>query len=554
MNEPSDNRTRTTGLELSLEKGRQAFSRQAWRQAYELLTSADAITPLDAEDLNRMATAAMLLGKQETAIDSWARAHHAFLRVGEAGAAIRCAFWIGLTLRLDGQEARSNGWFARGWRLLDESAADLVERGYLLMTQALETYWGGDARAGHQIFREAASIAERFEDSDLLAVCRIGIGETLVHLGDRAAGVASLDEAMAAVTAGEVSTLMVGLVYCAVLACCHQIQDLRRAQQWTAAFSKWCESQPDLVPYRGDCMVYRSELMQLRGAWPDAIAEARRACEDLLTHAGSRSWAGAAFYRQAEIHRLRGELSKAEEAYRQANEWGFSPQPGLALLRLAQGRLDLAAAAINRALAESEDPLQRSRLLPARVEIGLASGDLPGAAAAAEELAAIAARHQAPLLDATAVTWSGAVALAESGPATALPQLRRALDAWIRLEAPYQAACVRRLIAEACRKLGDQDGASLELDAARRTFETLGAAWDLRIEAPLEGRQAAGGLTAREVEILRLVASGKTNRAIAAELFLSEKTVARHVSNILSKLGLSSRAAATAHAYEHGLI
>ena len=534
--------------------GREAFSRQHWREAFERLKAADLLAPLEGEDLDRLGAAATLLGRQADGVDFWTRAHHAFLQRGQLGPAVRCAFWIGLTLKLDGEEARSNGWLVRGRRLLDESGEDLVERGYLGVPQALDIYWGGDAQAGHQRFQEIVSIAERFRDPDLLAISRIGFGETLVHLGEPARGIASLDEAMAAVTAGEVSPLMMGLAYCAVLACCHQMLELRRAQEWTAAFSRWCESQPDLVPFRGDCMVYRSEIMQLRGAWPDAFNEARRACEDLIVHAGSRSWAGAAFYQQAEIHRLRGEQGLAEEAYRQANEWGFSPQPGLALLRLAQGRADLAAAAINRALAESEDSVERSRLLPARVEIALAAGDVSGAKAAAEELAAIAARRNAPLLDAMSLTCSGAVALAEAGPGVALPQLRRALEAWRALDAPYQAACVRRLIAEACLRLGDEDGAALELDAARRAFEQLGAAWAPPMTAAADGRQAAGGLTAREVEILRLVARGKTNRAIAAELFLSEKTVARHVSNILSKLGLSSRAAATAHAYENGLI
>jgi DNA-binding CsgD family transcriptional regulator len=377
----------------------------------------------------------------------------------------------------------------------------------------------------------------------------------LIRKGDIDEGVRLLDEAMVAIDALEVSPLVAGDVYCSVIEGCIEIFDLRRAQEWTAALTRWCEAQPGLVPFNGQCLTRRAELLQLHGAWPEAIEAARQACGQLLLQEGQPA-AGPAYYLRGELQRLRGDFAEAEEAFREASRYGRIPEPGMALLRLAQGQMESAGTAIRLALDQARECRVRLRLLPAFIEIMLALPDLPAARAAAEELGHLADALNTPYLLAVAAQTRGAILLAEGDGRAALAVLRHAWTVWQEIESPYEAARLRILIGLACRDCGDKDAAALEWDAARWILEQLGARPEL---ARLESLTAAGsarhaaGLSSREVQVLRLIAEGKTNRVIASELFISERTVERHVSNIFIKLNITSRAAATAFAYQHKL-
>jgi DNA-binding CsgD family transcriptional regulator/tetratricopeptide (TPR) repeat protein len=543
-------------MESELARGREAFATQAWSAAYGALTAAAAEGPLSADDLERFAVVCQLIGHDDESDDRWARAHHEHLRQGDPKSAARCAFWLGFGLVDRGEFARGGGWLSRADRTLQGYDGDCSERGYLLIPGAMHVLEAGDPPAALAMFAKAAEIAERFGDEDLTAMSRLGQGASLMAAGRIAEGLNHLDEAMVVVTTGAVSPFVVGTVYCAVIEACQRVFDLGRAREWTTALGRWCDAQPDLVPYRGQCLVYRAEIMRLQGEWADALVEAQLASERLPERTDFPA-VGAAHYLVAEVHRLRGHRDEAEAAYREANRTGKSPYPGMALLRLAQGRTDAAVAGIARALDESEDPVSRATLLPARVEIGLAAHDDAVTRAAADELASIADELKAPFLQAAAGLAAGAVDLADGNAVDALPALRGAERVWQALEAPYETARSRMLIASACRVVGDEDGAELAFDAARRTFELLGAAPDLsRLDEVSRGvphGDPLGVLTTREVEVIRLVASGMTNRAIARQLVISEKTVARHLSNIFTKLDVSSRSGATAYAYEHGL-
>jgi DNA-binding CsgD family transcriptional regulator/tetratricopeptide (TPR) repeat protein len=540
----------------ALVQGREAYQRQCWEAACTLLAAADRETPLELDDLERLAMASFLTGRATDAADVWVRAYHECLRLGDSVRAARCAFGLGLELVNTGEMARGRGWLARAQRLVDDHGHDCVEQGYLLLPAALQRFDEGDVAGAHAAFEQMATIAERFEDLNLRTLAGLGLGHTLTRIGEIAKGMALLDEVMVAVTSGEVSPIVAGIAYCAAIEVCQELFDLRRAQEWTASLDLWCRSQPGLVPFRGQCLVYRAEIKQWHGAWPDALDEAQQACETISQQAGHPA-IGQAYYRLAELRRLQGEFAKAEDAYRQASRWGQAPEPGLALLRLAQGRIDAAEATIRRALDEAQDLATRSRLLSGHVEIVLAAGDLHAARASVEELTAIATTLDAPLLSAMSAYAGGAVLLREGDTRGALAMLREAWRIWQSLDAPYDAGRTRILIGLTCRSLGDEDTATMELDAARWVFHRLGAMPDLaRVDALLKRTPptATAGLTAREVEVLRLVAAGKTNRAIADDLIISEKTVARHISNIFSKLNISSRAAATAFAYEHDLL
>ena len=540
----------------TIDRAREAFGRQAWSEVFGHLSAPGAGASLDFADLERLAIAAYMLGRANDAFDAGERAYHQAIREGDIAGAARAGFWLGFGLVERGEQARGGGWLARAGRLLEEDGEPRVEQGYLLIPAAIGSMADGDIPGAYATFEAIAAIAERFSDLDLVTLGQLGRGECLIGMGQRRAGIALLDEAMLAVTAGEVSPMIVGIVYCSAVEVIQQVFDLRRAQEWTAALTRWCDSQPDAVPYRGRCLVYRTELMVLHGAWHEAVDEAQRA-RDWLAGPPVEPAIGEALYQQAELHRLRGSFAAAESAYRQGAEHGRRPEPGLALLRLAQGRPEVAAAAIRRALDEAQDAMSRSRLLAPSVEIMIAAGDLEAARASADELLAMSADAGTPLLQALASNADGCVRLAQGDARAALVALRRSWEAWRELGAPYEAARVRVLIGHACRALGDEDTAGIELDAARAVFQELGAEPDLvRLDGPSRSshRTSFAGLSDREIEVLRQIVEGKTNCAIAAQLGISERTVDRHVSNIFAKLGVSTRAAATAFAYEHDLL
>jgi len=522
-----------------------------WRDA-----SAEVVSRLDGEDLEQLATTAYLAGRVTDALGALQRAQQFHARQGDRRRAARNAFWLGFLLLNRGELAQGSGWLARARRLLEHEPPDCPEQGYLLLPAALEQLETGEGAAAQLTAARAAGIGRQAGEADLVALATFIQGAAAVTGGAVAGGLALLDEAMVSVVAGEVSPQVAGWVYCGVIDVCQEVAELRRAREWTQALTAWCDARPGMVAFTGQCLVHRAELLRLGGSWAEAVEAARRAAER-LAEADDEQAVGGACYQQAEAHRVLGELEAAEDAYRRAGSRGREPQPGLALLRLAQGRTGAAEAALRRALTETGDPLARARLLPAAVETLLAAGDTGAASEAAAELAGIAAAYPTQALRAAAGHAQGAVLLAAGDPGAAVTALRAAWRAWWELEAPYEAARARMLLGLACRALGDEDAAAMELDDARAVLARLGAAPDLARLERLAGAGPAvetGGLTGRELEVLRLVAAGATNHAIASALHLAEKTVHRHVSNIYAKLGVSSRAAATAYAYRHHLV
>jgi DNA-binding NarL/FixJ family response regulator len=537
-----------------LEAGRTAYEKRRWREACERLVQADRARPLAAEDLERLAWSHGLLGRNDLLLATLERLHNLQLDAGDLRAAARAAFWLGFRLLFLGEVGRATGWIATSQRILERLGEDCVERGYLLLPQGLGRLSQKDASGACEAACQAAEIGERFGDLNLTSLSRAIEGQARIELGQREVGLALLDEAMLPASTGRLGPVATGIVYCAVIGCCQRVYAIDRAREWSAALAEWCNAQPDLVEFNSTCRAYRAEILLVQGAWQKAMEEIRRA----IRHDTLPRDAASVCYQRGELLRLRGDFEAAEESYREASKHGREPQPGLALLRLAQGKGETAAVAIGHVVSATREPLARLRYLPAAVEIRLAAGDHDGAVAATRDLAEIAASMQSEIVDAMAAHARGAVHLAAGAAREALQPLRAAFGTWQQVGAPYIAARIRVAIADALQALGDDDGAELERDAAWAVFEDLEAAPDLaRLEALAAARAASEprfGLTARELEVLRLIASGRTNAAIAHELFLSVKTVDRHVSNIFDKLDVPTRAAATAFAYQHKIL
>ncbi|MHA7288418.1 response regulator transcription factor [Arthrobacter sp. MDT3-24] len=545
--------------ETGIDQGRSAFQEHRWTEAYRTFREADKRAGLPAADLERLATAEILTGESATGLESLTRAHEEYLVMGDVEGAARCAGWMGMQLMFLGEQARAGGWFARGQRLMDELAEPSAVQGLLLLPEGLGKLYDGNPAGAMQAFSRVAEFGQQFHDKDVSALGLLGTGQATLMLGHPDKGLKMFDEVMVAVTAGELSPIPSGIIYCAVIGNCHLVFDLERALEWTAALDRWCSARPDMVSFSGQCQSHRAELFRLHGAWAEALMAAA-AAQGLSVKGDPQALYGG-YYQQGEVERLSGKLDDAEASYRQAARSGYEPQPGLALLWLARGNAQQAQAMIRRAAAAA-DVATRRNMLPALVEIELAASDLEAARQGSQELEALASEFSMPMIRAVAGQADGAVRLADGDPSAALKPLREAWRLWQELGVPYEAARCQALAGSACRALGDEASALMYLEAAHAALLDLGAApaatWaaSLLHEGMLDSGATPGTvglLTRRELEVLQMVATGKGNRAIAGELYLSEKTVARHVSNIFLKLGLSSRSAATSYAYEHGL-
>lgn len=530
----------------------EAFAERAWSEAYHRLSRA-ARAELSSTDLEQLAIAAYLVGDDQAAVAAWDQAHKRQIESGQRAEAARCAFWAAFCLMMQGHMAHAGGWLGRVRSLIGDDV-DCPARGYLLIPALLGALDSGDAVGARQLAERAGEIAVRFGDADLAAFSTLGHGQALLAMGDESAGLARLDEVMLSVSSGDVGPIVSGIVYCAVIIECMQLFDLARATEWTAALDKWCRAQPDLVPYRGQCLVHQSQLQQASGDWSAAVStvtDARQRLSDPPHPAF-----GLACYQEGELQRLRGNLDAAADAYQRAGKAGYEPMPGLALLELQRGDAVSAAAIIRRAVGEAGQRYRRPALLAASVEIQLAAGDAAAAAEAATELTSIAERSSSPVLGAMAAHATGATLLASGRTAEAMAQLRAATAVWQRLDMPYDAARTAVLLGKGCSAMGDKTSAMLEFRSACDVFESLAARPELRRVRELMGEpeDKEGALSTREIEVLRLVADGKTSREIAAALRISQHTVRRHLENTFAKLGVNSRAAAVAHAYEHDLL
>ncbi|HEX6313408.1 MAG TPA: LuxR C-terminal-related transcriptional regulator [Gemmatimonadaceae bacterium] len=509
-------------------------------------------------DLERQAIAASLRGEDDATEALWISAHNEWLALADPARAARCIHWLVLDLFNRREWARGNGWLARGVHLL-EPVGDCAALGLLRVLEARNHLRLGDIEAAAAAADGAMQLARQYDDdAELNVFSRLALALLYARRGATREAAPLFDEIMIGVTVDDVSPVAVGVVYCAAIDACRSLFDLSRAREYTTALDRWCATQQHMVAFRGKCLVHRTEVLRLSGEWSQAFVEAEQACAWSGAHENSfRYPSGAAFYELGELHRLRGDFEEATTAYRQASEHGQVPEPGLTMLHFAQGNRDLAATAIRRLMHERQGSVSRAGVLLAAVEVLSSVGEMDDARAAADELMRMREQMEAPVLRAFAAHAAGAVCLAEGDTPAALKHLREAWMAWQELELPYQAACVRVLLGQACQRSGDPIAAEFEFDGARKFFERVSAQPDVeRVDRLMQSavKSDAQPLSAREVQVIELLATGRTNREIAQALSISERTVDRHVSNILLKLNLPTRSAATAYAYEHDLV
>ncbi len=536
-----------------LQQAREAYERREWVSAFRALSDLDDTT-LQAADFSALATTAYLLGRYNDSIQAFQRAYRASLDAGDRPGAVRAACALTMTLRQTGELAVANGWHARATRILDELGGDIVERGYVCESEMMGHIANGDLAAAFPLAPLITDYGRRFDEPDLFAVGLHSEGRLLLYSGRVADGLQRMDEAMVGVMAGEVGPVAAGHVYCSTIEACQEVSDLRRAGEWTHALTTWCDAQPGLVAFTGQCATHRGQLLRLHGAYASALEELDGAVARYLD-AGSDPALGLAHYERAEVYRVRGEYAAAESAYDAAAESGHSAQPGRALLWLAQGRVDAAAIVIRRLLGEVQDPVQRSQILAAAIEVLMGAGDVESSTRLSEELCLIGEAFGSTALQAAGLYAVASTELARGAGESAFRAAGRATQAWSQVDSPYESARSRVLVGRALRLLGDEASALADLAAARRSFADLGAVPAREQTTALMGEEPApSGLTPRELEVLRLVASGRSNAQIAGELVLSEKTVARHLSSIFTKLDVHSRTAAAAYAYEQSLI
>jgi DNA-binding NarL/FixJ family response regulator len=534
-----------------LGQAREALARHAWTEAYDLLAREGSSTE-DPDVHEALAEAAWWVGRIDECIAARERLYRSCEDAGDSRRAARTALWLYDNHCFKGQRAVASGWLGRARRLL-EPEPECIETGMLLVREAETAHSEGELDAACLKAGEALELGRRLRQPDLEADSLQCLGRIMIVQGKPHDGLALYDEAMLAAVEGRVGPFVAGKTYCSLISACEELGDLRRAGEWTDVGALWASSHP-FSAFPGLCRVHRAEVLQLRGDWSHAEAEARLACSELD---GVNVLNTALGFREiGEIRRRLGDLDAAEEAFRRAADLGMQPQPGLALLRLAQGKIAVAVGMIGQALREEPwNRLARAKLLPAAVQVGIAAHGLDDARAAADELDAVAAEYGSDGIEAAAASARGRLQLAGGDIVAAASTLRRALQRWQELDVPYEVATTRVLLGLAARQSGDEEGALSCFTSAVETFARLGAALDVAQVEQVRGPRAAlpAGLTEREAEVLRLVASGATNKAVARDLGLSEKTVARHLSNIFTKLGVASRAGATAYAFEHGL-